>query len=51
MLGVPDVQGATRADGTKITAGVPEPIAFEELISNELEHFDIPRAGPHVAQT
>jgi alpha,alpha-trehalose phosphorylase len=51
LLGDKPILGGTRADGTKITAGVPEPIAFEELVTNELEHFDVPRAGPHVAQT
>ncbi len=51
LLGDKPILGGTRADGTKITAGVPEPIAFDELVANELEHFDVPRTGPHVAQT
>jgi alpha,alpha-trehalose phosphorylase len=51
LLGDKPILGGTRADGTKITAGVPEPIAFDELVANELEHYDLPRNGPHVAQT
>ena len=31
LLGDKPILGGTRADGTRITAGVPEPIAFEEL--------------------
>ena len=51
LLGNKPVLGGTRSDGTKITAGVPEPIAFAELASNELEHFDVPPVGPHVPQS
>ena len=31
LLGNRPILGGTRSDGTKITAGVPDPIAFEEL--------------------
>ena len=51
LLGDKPILGGTRADGTRITAGVPEPIAFEELARSELEHSDVPPAGPHVAQS
>ncbi|MCW2807202.1 MAG: Kojibiose phosphorylase [Marmoricola sp.] len=47
LLGEQPILGGTRADGTKITAGVPEPIAFEELGTSELEFPDLPVA-PHV---
>jgi alpha,alpha-trehalose phosphorylase len=50
LLGNKPILGGTRSDGTKITAGVPEPIAFDELASNELEYFDVPPVGPHVPQ-
>jgi alpha,alpha-trehalose phosphorylase len=50
LLGNKPILGGTRSDGTKITAGVPEPIAFAELASNELEHHDLPPAGQHVIQ-
>jgi alpha,alpha-trehalose phosphorylase len=49
LLGNKPILGGTRSDGTKITAGVPEPIAFEEF-GGELEFFDLPPAGPHVPQ-
>jgi alpha,alpha-trehalose phosphorylase len=47
LLGEQPILGGTRADGTKITAGVPEPIAFEELGTSEMEFPDLPVA-PHV---
>jgi alpha,alpha-trehalose phosphorylase len=48
LLGNKPILGGTRSDGTKITAGVPEPIAFEEFGNGELEFFDLPPSGPHV---
>ncbi len=51
LLGNKPILGGTRSDGTRITAGVPEPIAFDQLAVNELEYLDVPQAGPHVAQS
>ncbi len=51
LLGNKPILGGTRSDGTRITAGVPEPIAFAELASTELEHYDLPPAGPHAIQS
>jgi alpha,alpha-trehalose phosphorylase len=47
LLGDKPILGGTRADGTRITAGVPEPIAFEEL-----GEFEVPEIipGPSIAQ-
>jgi alpha,alpha-trehalose phosphorylase len=50
LLGNKPILGGTRSDGTRITAGVPEPIAFEDLASSELEHYDVPPLGPNVTQ-
>jgi alpha,alpha-trehalose phosphorylase len=46
-LGDKPILGGTRADGTRITAGVPEPISFEELAS-DFDASDVSSIGPHV---
>jgi alpha,alpha-trehalose phosphorylase len=51
LLGDKPILGGTRADGTKITAGVPEPIAFEELGTGEFEGPETSSVGPHVPQS
>jgi alpha,alpha-trehalose phosphorylase len=51
LLGDKPILGGTRADGTKITAGVPEPIAFEELGTSEFEGPETSSVGPHVPQS
>ncbi|MEO7941886.1 MAG: glycosyl hydrolase family 65 protein, partial [Marmoricola sp.] len=51
LLGDKPILGGTRADGTKITAGVPEPIAFEELGNDDFEAPDALPAGPQIAQS
>ncbi len=51
LLGHKPILGGTRSDGTRITAGVPEPIAFDELANSEFEYFDVPEVGPHVPQS
>ena len=51
LLGDKPILGGTRADGTRITAGVPEPIAFEELGAGEFDAADVLPAGPHVPQS
>ncbi len=45
LLGDKPILGGTRSDGTKITAGVPEPIAFDELEQDE--YFAVAPAAPH----
>ena len=49
LLGDKPILGGTRADGTRITAGVPEPIAFEELAAGEYDAPDTAAVSPHVA--
>ena len=51
LLGNTPILGGTRSDGTKITAGVPEPIAFEELATGEFDIPDIPPVGPQIPQS
>jgi alpha,alpha-trehalose phosphorylase len=52
LLGNKPILGGTRADGTRITAGVPEPIAFEELVNGEHTLTDVPPpVGPQVQQS
>ncbi len=46
LLGDKPVLGGTRADGTRITAGVPEPIAFDALATGEFELPDLGPSGP-----
>jgi alpha,alpha-trehalose phosphorylase len=48
LLGDKPILGGTRSDGTKITAGVPEPIAFDELAQQEVDYFAVAPAAPHV---
>jgi len=48
LLGDKPILGGTRSDGTKITAGVPEPIAFDELAQEEADYFAVAPAPPHV---
>ncbi len=48
LLGEKPILGGTRADGTKITAGVPEPIAFEELGFADPGLPDVLPPGPAV---
>jgi alpha,alpha-trehalose phosphorylase len=44
--------GGTRADGSTITAGVPEPISIQEVPdTGELTSPDAPPMGPHVPQS
>jgi alpha,alpha-trehalose phosphorylase len=50
LLGDRPILGGTRADGTRITAGVPEPIAFDDLTSGD-GNPDIVSMGPHVPQS
>ncbi len=40
LTGDKPILGGTRADGTKITAGVPDPISFEELEAMDLNNPD-----------
>ena len=47
LLGDKPILGGTRADGTRITAGVPEPIAFDELGTGR----PAPRDAPCRART
>src|SRR5680860_277818 len=51
LLGNTPILGGTRSDGTKITAGDPEPIAFEELATGEFDIPDIPPVGPQIPQS
>jgi alpha,alpha-trehalose phosphorylase len=51
LLGDKPILGGTRADGTRITAGVPEPIAFEELGVAEGDFPDMASLGPQVPQS
>ena len=51
LLGDKPILGGTRADGTRITAGVPEPIAFEELGTTEMEFPDTSSLAPQVTQS
>ncbi len=51
LLGDKPILGGTRADGTRITAGVPEPIAFEELGTTEMEFPDTSSTGPQETQS
>ena len=53
LLGEKPQTGGTRADGTKITAGVPEPMVFDEdLDAHEQQQAPaIPEMGPHVPQS
>jgi len=46
-LGDAPLIGGTRADGTTITAGVPDPIPFED--HQELSPADLPLLDPPVA--
>ncbi len=50
LLGDKPILGGTRADGTRITAGVPEPIAFDDLGLSD-GSSDISSIGPHVPQS
>ena len=50
LLGDKPILGGTRADGTRITAGVPEPIAFDDLGATSWPKRRLP-AGPHVPQS
>ncbi len=51
LLGDKPILGGTRADGTRITAGVPEPIAFEELGTTEMEFPDTSSTGHQMTQS
>ncbi|KQP66542.1 glycoside hydrolase family 65 protein [Nocardioides sp. Leaf285] len=45
--------GGVRSDGTRITAGVPDPISFEDPTYAEIlaEEEELPAIGPHVPQS
>ncbi len=51
LLGDKPILGGTRADGTKITAGVPEPIAFDALGTTEMEFPETSSMGPQMTQS
>ncbi|MFA6299450.1 MAG: hypothetical protein WC642_09805, partial [Nocardioides sp.] len=51
VLGERPLVGGHRADGTQITAGVPEPMVFEDDDgAAEAPPPDPPPMGPHVLQ-
>jgi alpha,alpha-trehalose phosphorylase len=43
--------GGTRADGSRITAGVPDPIPSTEAIDDPADLVEPPPIGPHVPQS
>jgi len=51
MLGDRPLVGGTRADGTQITAGVPEAIDFDDVTFSEPPHAHEPLPSPHAAES
>ena len=47
LLGSTPILGGTRADGTRITAGVPDPIDFEELAGGDRLEPEVPFGSAH----
>ncbi|HEY1116757.1 MAG TPA: hypothetical protein VGE43_03570, partial [Acidimicrobiales bacterium] len=50
-LGEEPQLGGTRADGSKITAGVPDPIPSTEAVDDPADLVEPPPIGPHVPQS